>query len=283
MTVAVIGLGRMGSAFAERLLSAGHGVSVWNRTAGRAAPLEERGARIMGTADDIGDDCDAIFLCLADDHSTLEVAAPQGDARPRWAQPLVVNTGTVAPEVVTVLARTYGDRFVDTPILGAPQAVRSGAASFIVGGPAPARAALAPIWKSFAGAHDVGDRPETAACVKLLNNQMLLVQLAAIAETVRAGRAAGIDDATSAEILRGSPMVAPALRNRIDVLFDPDHVGWFTSAQAAKDVALALGLTEGEPPLPVTEAARDAYRRVAQDGWNTQDAAAVVEYGRRPP
>jgi len=282
MTVAVIGLGRMGSAFAERLLSAGHGVSVWNRTAGRAAPLEERGARIMGTADDIGDDCDAIFLCLADDHSTLEVAAPQGDARPRWAQPLVVNTGTVAPEVVTVLARTYGDRFVDTPILGAPQAVRSGAASFIVGGPAPARAALAPIWKSFAGAHDVGDRPETAACVKLLNNQMLLVQLAAIAETVRAGRAAGIDDATSAEILRGSPMVAPALRNRIDVLFDPDHVGWFTSAQAAKDVALALGLTEGEPPLPVTEAARDAYRRVAQDG-NTQDAAAVVEYGRRPP
>jgi 3-hydroxyisobutyrate dehydrogenase-like beta-hydroxyacid dehydrogenase len=131
--------------------------------------------------------------------------------------------------------------------------------------------------------HDVGDRPETAAIIKLLNNQMLLVQLAVIAETVRAGRAAGVDDTTLATTLRESLMMPAGLRNRIDVLFDPDHAGWFTSVQAAKDVSLALDLAKGGAPLPVTEAARDAYRQVAQDGWQTHDVAALVEYGWRAP
>jgi 3-hydroxyisobutyrate dehydrogenase-like beta-hydroxyacid dehydrogenase len=283
MRIAIIGLGRMGRALADRLLDDGHGVSVWNRTPGRADALQERGARVMGSADDVGDERDAVFLCLADDQSTLDVAAPKGEARARWPQTVVVNTGTVALDVITALAKAYGDRFVNAPILGAPQAVRSGAASFIVGGPASARAALAPMWTDFAGVHDVGDRPETAAVIKLLNNQMLLVQLAVIAETIRAGRAAGIDDTTLATTLRESLMMPAGLRNRIDVLFDPEHAGWFTSVQAAKDVSLALDLAKGGAPLPVTEAARDAYRQVAQDGWQTHDVSALVEYGWRAP
>ena len=233
----------------------------------------------MGSADDVGDDVDVVFLFLADDQSTLDVAAPNGEARASWAQTLVANTGTVAIEVITALAKAYGDRFVNAQILGAPQAVRSGTASFVIGGPASARAALEPVWRAFAGALDVGDRPDTAAIIKLLNNQMLLVQLAVIAETIRAGRAAGIDDATLTATLRASLMMPAGLRNRIDVLFDPDHAGWFTSVQAAKDVSLALNLAKDGAPLPVTEAARDAYRQLAQDGWLTQDVAALVEYG----
>jgi 3-hydroxyisobutyrate dehydrogenase-like beta-hydroxyacid dehydrogenase len=281
MRIAIIGLGRMGRALADRLLDEGHEVSVWNRTPGRADAVQERGARAMGSADDLGDEVDAIFLCLADDQSTLDVAAPNGEARASWAQTLVANTGTVAIEVITALAEAYGDGFVNAQILGAPQAVRSGTASFVVAGPASARASLVPLWTVFAGALDVGDRPETAAIIKLLNNQMLLVQLAVIAETIRAGRAAGIDDTALAATLRESLMMPAGLRNRIDVFFDPDHAGWFTSAQAAKDVTLFLDLAKGGALLPVTEAARDAYRQVNQDGWQTHDVSALVEYGWR--
>lgn len=132
MRIAIIGLGRMGRAFADRLLDEGHNVSVWNRTPGRAGALQERGARVMGSADDVGEERNAVFLCLADDQSTLDVAAPKGEARASWAQTLVVNTGTVAPEVITALAYAYRDRFVAAQIIGAPQAVRSGVATFIV-------------------------------------------------------------------------------------------------------------------------------------------------------
>jgi 3-hydroxyisobutyrate dehydrogenase-like beta-hydroxyacid dehydrogenase len=282
MQVAMIGLGRMGRALAERLLEEGHQLSVWNRTSGRAGALQEQGAQVMDSADDIGDDCDVVFLCLADDQSTLDVAAPQGDARASWVQTLVVNTGTVAPDVVTALAHAYGERFVNAHIIAAPQALRSGAAKFIVGGPASGRAALLPLWKSFAGALDVGEDPQTAAVIKLLHNQMLLVQLAVIAETLRAGRAAGVDHATLATTLRESAMMPAGLRNRIDVFFDPDHAGWFSTVQGAKDVTLFLDLVKGSgAPLPVTEAAHDAYLQVAHDGWGTHDVTALVEYGRR--
>jgi 3-hydroxyisobutyrate dehydrogenase-like beta-hydroxyacid dehydrogenase len=284
MRIAVIGLGRMGGALAERLLEEDHQVSVWNRTAGRAGALQEQGAQVLDSADDVGDECDAVFLCLADDRSTLDVAAPKGQARTSWEQTLVVNTGTVAPDVVTALARFYGERFVNAPIIGAPQALRSGAAKSIVGGPTSGRAALLPLWKPFAGALDVGENPQTAAVIKLLHNQMLLVQLAVIAETLRAGRAAGVDDATLATTLRESAMMPAGLRNRIDVFFDPDHAGWFSSVQGAKDVTLFLDLAKGSgAPLPVAEAARDAYRQVAEDGWATHDVTALVEYGRRAP
>ena len=235
----------------------------------------------MDSVDDVGDECDAVFLCLADDRSTLDVAAPKGRARTSWESTLVVNTGTVAPDVVTALAHVYGERFVNAPILGAPQALRSGAAKFIVAGPASGRAGLLPLWKAFAGAHDVGEDPQTAAVIKLLHNQMLLVQLAVIAETLRAGRAAGIDDATLATTLRESAMMPAGLSNRIDVLFDPDHAGWFSTVQGAKDVTLFLDLAKGSgAPLPVTEAAREAYEQLAEDGWETHDVTALVEYGR---
>ena len=75
-------------------------------------------------------------------------------------------------------------------------------------------------------------------------------------------------------------MMPEGLRNRIDVLFDPDHTGWFNSVQAVKDVTLALELAQDVAPLPVTEAARDAYRQVVQDGRQTHDVTTVVEYGR---
>jgi 3-hydroxyisobutyrate dehydrogenase-like beta-hydroxyacid dehydrogenase len=280
MRVAIIGLGRMGRALAERLLEEGHQVSVWNRTAGRAAALQEQGATVMGSADDLGDDCDAVLLCLADDQSTLGVAAPDGEARASWKQTLVVNTGTISPDVITALAHAYGERFVDAQIIAAPQALRSGAATFIVGGPASGREELLPLWKAFAGVLDVGEDPQTAAVIKLLHNQMLLVQLAVIAETIRAGRAAGVDDATLAAMLRESAMMPEGLRNRIDVFFDPDHAGWFSGVQGAKDVTLFLDLAKDGAPLPVSEAARDAYRKVVQDGWETHDVTAVVEYGR---
>jgi 3-hydroxyisobutyrate dehydrogenase len=236
----------------------------------------------MGSADDVGEGCVAVFLCLADDQSTLDTAAPNQAARESWEQTLVVNTGTVAIDVITALEHAYGEQFADAQIIGAPQAVRSGAATFIVGGPASARKALLPLWEGFAGALDVGDRPQTAAILKLLVNQMLLVQVAAIAETIRAGRAAGVDDATLAATLRESPMMPAGLRNRIDVFFDPGHAGWFSTVQAVKDVTLALDLAKGSGArLQVTEAARDAYRQVIQDGWATHDVAALVEYGRR--
>ena len=67
------------------------------------------------------------------------------------------------------------------------------------------------------GALDVGERPQTAAIMKLLHNHMLLGQLAVIAETIRVGSAACVENAFLSTTLRESPMLLAGLHNRIDV------------------------------------------------------------------
>ncbi|WP_433803036.1 NAD(P)-dependent oxidoreductase [Actinomycetospora sp. CA-084318] len=276
MRIAVIGLGGMGSALAERLLDEGHELEVWNRSPGRAELFDDR-AGIL--ADPDAATADAVVVSVADDDSLLQVALPDGAARSAWAGMLVVNASTVAPATQTTLAAAYGGRFVAAPILGAPHAVRSGQARWLVGGPASARSTLAPLWAAFATTTDAGEDPARASVVKLLSNQMLLVGVAMVAETVRLGRAAGLEDDAITDLLRDSPMLAPGLANRIDGLVDPDHAGWFTGPLAAKDLTHALGL--GGAESPVTTAARDAYLEVAAEGWADADVTALVELGRR--
>lgn len=279
MQLAVIGLGKMGRALSGRLLDAGHVVSVWNRTPGHASTLLACGATEVSSPDEIDPRTDAVFVCLADDHSVLDVASRGGAARENWSRSVVAAVSTVSPETLTVLQRLYGDRFVAAPILGAPQAVTSGDATFIIGGAASARTALSPIWQLFAGPIDVGDEPARAAVIKLMQNQLLLTGIAVMAETVRVGQMAGLDEATLVTMLENSPMVPSGLRNRITGLFDPQHAGWFTSPLAAKDLGHFLGLAPDECPLPVTRAAQQAYVQIADDGWGAADVTALVELG----
>ncbi|NMO89477.1 NAD(P)-dependent oxidoreductase [Actinomycetospora sp. TBRC 11914] len=279
MRIAVIGLGGMGSALAERLLDEGHELEVWNRSTERSAPFAPR-ARVLGDPDAVG--ADVVVLSLADDASVTAVARPDGRPRAAWTDRLVVNTATVAPATEAELAEAYGDRFVAAPILGAPQAVRTGQARWMVGGPDDAREALTPLWAAFATTTVAGTAPERAAVLKLLSNQMLLAGLAVVAETVRLGRAAGVGDDALTDLLHGSPMLPPGLLNRVDGLVDPEHAGWFATPLGAKDLTHALGLAADGAPFPVTAGARDAYRRVADEGWADADVTAVVELGRRP-
>ena len=255
---------------------------MWNRSPGRAEPFAGR-ATVLDSPDAVT--ADAVVVSLADDASVTAVAVPDGSARAAWADRLVVNTATVAPITQTELAGAYGDRFVAAPILGAPQAVRSGQARWIVGGPDEARDALTPLWDAFATTTVAGSAPERASVLKLLSNQMLLAGLGVVAETVRLGRAAGVEDAALTDLLRESPMLPPGLLNRVDGLVDPEHAGWFTSPLAAKDLTHALGLASGSggAAFPVTEGARDAYRQVAEAGWADADVTAVVELGAEGP
>lgn len=278
MHVAIAGTGNMGSALAERLLENGHRLSVWNRTPGRAAPLERRGARVAQSPDDLAREADAVFLSLADDRTTLAVATPDGHPRDAWSDLVVVNTGTVSPETTSLLRDRFGERFIAAPIIGAPASVSAGTAGVILGGPDAARETLQSVWGAFDNVMDAGLDPAEASKLKLLHNHLLLAGLAVVAETVRIGRGAGVADDVLAALLRQAPSMPPALLNRVESLFDPRHPGWFTSQLAAKDLGHALELARGEL-LPVTEAARTTYLRTADSDRADLDITAIVETG----
>ncbi len=285
MRLAVIGLGGMGRALAERLLGQGHPVTVWNRTPDRAAELAGGGAVGAATAVEAARGVDAVLLSLADDDAALSVTTgPEGIAG-SLGPAVLVDTSTVSPATSRREAAAVGARqMVAAPVLGAPSAVAAGAATYLLGGPRSTVEALEPLWDSLSTSrHWCGEDPGTATTLKVVANYLLMSGVAAVSEAVAVAQSVGLDDHLLRQFLSQAPVVAPALHNRLDDVIDGDHQGWFAARLGAKDVGLFQGLARSgglDPPL--AEAVRARYVALEEIGLAEADIAAVVEVARRP-
>jgi 3-hydroxyisobutyrate dehydrogenase-like beta-hydroxyacid dehydrogenase len=274
--VSVIGTGAMGSALAGRLLDSGYAVTVWNRSAEKARPLTDRGAVLAASPAEAAADVEAIFLSLRDDTAVNEVLEGIGTT----GTP-IFNTSTVSPTTARNLSGRF-DGFVSLPILGAPAAVANGSAVYLASGPESvidsATGLLAALTSSLV---NLGQDTYTAVATKVVLNQLLLSGIAALSETVAVAQAAGLEDDFLIEFLSGSPLVAPALRNRLADIVSGGHEAWFTVPLGAKDLDLflALGADNGVDPV-LARAVRDRYVEATQAGFGAADIAAIVELAR---
>lgn len=273
--VAVLGLGNMGQAIAERLLDAGHRLTVWNRSPGKAEPLTARGAREARDIDDAVSGADVVITSLAGDDAVRAVLLPGGAARPSVIG-TVVECSTVSPATSAALDAYYPERFVACPIAGAPPMVRAGQALLITAGsPAARKSADAVLADLSQKSHDAGDDPARAAMVKLLNNYLLLGGLALLADVVAAAQANGFDNDYLRELLGTLPVIAPGLRNRVDALIDSRHEPAFSIDLGAKDLRLVDEAFDRQ--LRLVDAVRAEYLAASRQGLGDRDISAVIE------
>ncbi|MGH3037444.1 MAG: NAD(P)-dependent oxidoreductase, partial [Gaiellaceae bacterium] len=126
-SVAVIGLGAMGSRIAGRLVGAGHDVVVWNRTPAKAEPLVALGARAAASPADAARRAEAVLTMVADPDALRAVT--EGP----------IEMSTVGPAAVAWLADALptGTGLLDAPVLGSVTEAEAGSLSVFVGGPEP--------------------------------------------------------------------------------------------------------------------------------------------------
>jgi 3-hydroxyisobutyrate dehydrogenase-like beta-hydroxyacid dehydrogenase len=278
MRIAVLGLGRMGHAVAERLLSTHHDVVVWNRSPGKAGDLQALGAREVGDPVEALAEVEVGLVSLTDDDAVLSVLLPDGRPLDVPDGTAVVDASTVSPATSRRLAQAY-PRFVAAPILGGPTQVLDGKVTMLVGGQAPTRRTLAPLWDSLAQQwRDCGDEASTATTAKLLNNYLLMAGIATLAETIAAAQGAGLDADFTEDLLESSLMVAPGLKNRLHDLIAGKHDGWFATTNGAKDVGLLRDLAgQHGLALPLAEEVEARYRAAIEAGHADEDIASVIE------
>lgn len=281
MRVAVLGMGRMGRAVAGRLAGAGHEVTVWNRTPGRAGEIVALGGREAASPSEAARGAEVVATSLADDSALLGVLeeGPGSLAGALGATTVLLEMSTVSPETTRSVAARIAGGLVASPILGAPQAVAAGEAVYLAAGPAGALERVAPLFEALGGRVRVlGEDPGRALEIKVLANYLLLGGLAVLAEAVAAGEAAGIPTEELRAFLSGSPLVAPALSNRLGALLSHDHSGWFSTTLGAKDAGLAVALAGRHGlELPIAEVVRRRYDVAAESGWAEADLTAVIE------
>ena len=91
-------------------------------------------------------------------------------------------------------------------------------------------------------------------------------------------QAVGLPDELIRDYLGQVPLVAPALRNRLDDIVSGAHDGWFSTTLGAKDVRLAVDLARSHGVvLPLANAVKERFEEAAAQGWGDADIGAVVE------
>lgn len=278
MNVAVLGLGRMGTAVAGRLIDAGNQVTVWNRTPDRDGDLLARGAEHADSVSQAVAGAEVVLVSLSSDDAVRQVLLPDGKPV-AGLDGVVVDCSTVAPTTSREEAANYPGRFIACPIAGAPQAVESGKALLIVGGAPGAVERAAPVLNAISESRqEAGDDAGTAAVIKLLSNYLMISGLAVLADAVAVAQASGFGKNDLAQLLNNLPVVAPALKNRIDGLIGDDHDGWFSVELGGKDLRLFAETAQSAGvQLGLADATRSRYHAAVELGLGDQDLSAVIE------
>jgi 3-hydroxyisobutyrate dehydrogenase len=242
MQVAVIGLGAMGLAMAERLAERGEAVQGWDRDPARRRAAEAAGVAV---AEDAATGAEVVILSLPDDVAVRAVAA-RLPAAGMMAGGVVVDTSTVAPETPRALAPGFaatGLAWLDAPVSGGPHGARAGRLTMMVGGEAEALAHAMPALEAIA-AKVVHVGPSGAGAVaKLANNLLVAAHLLTAAEALRLARCAGVDaEAALSVINTASGRSAATEMNFPRWILPGSFDSGFTAGLMRKDVRLALEL-----------------------------------------
>lgn len=273
MRTSILGMGRMGEALAERIVSGGHEVTVWNRSPGKAGPAVEAGATEAASLDEAVTSAEVVLTMLADDRAVDAVSSEV--ARSLGADAVYIDSSTVSPALSQRLAERF-ERYVALPVLGSPDAVRTGQAAFLAGGRAEVLDRIEPLLASLSGRVNRLDSPAVALGAKLTGNYLLLGGLAVLAEAFEVGRAGGLSDEQLRSVFAESPLVAPGLRNRFEGVLAGSTEGWFTMTLGGKDVRLGLDLAGGAGrDLPVGAALAGVYAAAESHGLSDADVAGL--------
>jgi 3-hydroxyisobutyrate dehydrogenase-like beta-hydroxyacid dehydrogenase len=288
MDIGFIGLGKMGSAMVRSLLRAGHQVTVYNRTASKAAPLRELGAVVAHAP---AEACrgDAVFTMVSDDaavrdivcrpHGLLDVLEP--------VKTVHVSASTISPALVHELAERHRERnlaFVSVPVLGRPDVAEAGKLTALAAGDAALIDSVRPALEAFAHkTFVVGSEPEAANVVKLACNAMVATIIEALGEALALVMKTGlVEPKMFLDVLLGTVLASPAFRPYGEHLRDQQFEPGFRLPLALKDIELALGTAhEFAVPLPVISVIRDHMIEAIATGHGDQDWVALALVAQR--
>jgi len=266
--IAFLGLGRMGTLMARRVLAAGHDLTVWNRTAERAQPLVAAGARAAPTPAEAAREAEIVITMLADPTAEEAVVlGPGGVAEAIRPTACLVEMSTVGPKTALAVREGLpaGTAFVDAPVMGSVGAAESGNLIVLAGGDVDRVDSVLAIFGTVVRCGAAG----SGAARKLVLIGAAMAGVTLVGEALALAEALGVPRDAALEGLAAGPLAGSL--NRVQSTNSD-----FTIALAAKDLTLATDAAD----LPQLAAAREWLRTAAAEGAADQDVGRVVEHIR---
>jgi 3-hydroxyisobutyrate dehydrogenase-like beta-hydroxyacid dehydrogenase len=284
LSVACIGLGRMGSGIARNIQNAGLRLTVFNRTTEKMKPLVEAGATAAHTAREAAATADIVVTNLMDDASVLgAMLGDNGILAGMRPGAIHVGTTTISPSLSTQLAELHcanGSHYVAGPVAGRPDAAAAGKLFTFVAGKPEWLERCRPVMNAYANRIiPMGENPATAMSMKLVGNFMVASLIELIGEAYVFAESRGVDPS----ILTGMfKQFMPAAAEYVDRICtrDFDQAG-FTLDGGTKDVTLILqAAAEVHAPLSYASVVRDKCLAAQARGLGHLDWSVLTETSR---
>jgi 3-hydroxyisobutyrate dehydrogenase len=282
-TIAIVGTGRMGTAFAKRLIEVGYDVTVWNRTPSRTSAAAEAGAKVAPDLAAVAA-ADTILVSLTD--APAVDAAAAGLVRAGISGKLVIDLSTLLPDETRALAERItaaGADFVDCPVGGTVAPALKGQLLGMAGGTEAAFERAKPVLEQLCRRVEHLGPAGTGAQMKLAVNLPLAIYWKTLAEALTMLEGSGIPAETAISLIADSSAGPTVLKNRAQVVIDTlngtDQPGTFDIAGLAKDLELSLRQAAlGGRPMPLSEDTRKSYAEALSAGLGGFDGASLTRY-----
>jgi 3-hydroxyisobutyrate dehydrogenase-like beta-hydroxyacid dehydrogenase len=284
LSVACIGLGRMGSGIARNIQNAGFRLTVFNRTTEKMKQLVDAGATAASTPREAAASADIVVTNLMDDASVLGSATgDNGILAGMRPDAIHIGTTTISPSLSTRLAElhaAHGSHYVAGPVAGRPDAAAAGKLFTFVAGKPEWLERCRPVMDAYANRIiPMGEDPAIAMSMKLVGNFMVASLIELIGESYVFAERRGVDPS----ILTGMfKQFMPAASEYVDRICTRDFGrAGFTLDGGTKDVTLILqAAAEVHAPLSYASVVRDKCLAAQARGMGDLDWSVMTETSR---
>jgi 3-hydroxyisobutyrate dehydrogenase len=283
----VIGIGAMGMGVARRLL--GRGYAVYVRDIRPEAEDEARaaGATVCASPAEVARACPIVITLVVDAAQTEEVVfGPHGVAEGMAPGGVLVMCSTVSPEFSGPLAERLAPRGIlalDAPVSGGPARAHDGTMSMMIAGDPEGFERARAVLESISGKRfRVSGRTGDGSRMKLVNNLMAGINLAAACEGMVFGLKLGLDPQAIFDVVCASSGASWVFGDRMPRVLAGDYSTKAAVDVLAKDLGLALeAAAAARAAVPICATARRSFIATAALGHGQEDDAAVVKYYAR--
>ena len=286
MRIGFLGVGNMGQPMAGKLIDAGHELWVYDVSDAAMQPLLERQARRAESPQDLADSCETVIVSLPTLDIFRRAVIREGGLLSGQAIKTLVNTCTVGgvfTKEVEAACTAKGVALVDAPISGGVAGAKAGTLTTMISGDPEKLDALHSVFTAWGPTVvNAGDRPGAAQSMKLTNNILFAVSLAAAAEAMTMANKSGIDPDAMLRVLNNGTGRNFVTMNVYAAEMQSRNFDFGATMEILnKDIDLAI--QQGESlgiPMWVCQAARLVMLHGTFQGRSAQDLSRIAEIVR---
>ena len=283
MNVGFIGIGAMGRPMAQNLLQASYPLYVYDVNSTAVADMAVQGATLCRSPKELAENCSVIIMMLPN-AAIVEgtLTGEQGLLAGGQAGQTIIDMSSVAAAStrrMAALAQAMQINYIDAPVSGGVAGAAAGTLTIMVGGDQAAVQAVEPIFKVLGkkiyhvGSIGAGDS------IKVVNNLLLGINMAAVAEALVLGVMSGLDPQVMLDIIKESSGRSYALEAKTaNFILKNSFAAGFAIDLEYKDLELAMETAKSlDMPLPLAAMAQQVFAMAKAKGLGREDISAVIK------